>query len=362
MSIRSELNLNRSTLVLQHKLADAAVLEEDATAFDYDGVYDTLKKPAETKAVVTLGANAEGGLSKPHVGLSGTEDQKHKVREKPKYIRKLLEKAEEKKREWDLVMERKMEAERLEDEHLHGDQPKYVTKAYKEHLVESNKWKAIEEEREKREAKEDVRKRGDLTSFYSNLLNNNVAFGGEQAESTTSHELSADAKQRVLEKLTARGRNVDGEDIAGVIESKENHTLKVDPETPVEAAWSKKLEKAHSVAPTEVKTATQQSSPKGATEEPPAEEDDEILHLKAALAAAKAKKERQEPSGDNNGKRTATEAFGETAPAVSGPKKQPKEPEPIDLSARNKESAVDDAKARYLARKKAKEDAAKQKK
>ena len=86
-----------------------------------------------------------------------------------------------------------MQKEREEDEHLHGNQPKYVTKGYKDHLKESNKWKAIEEARAAREAKEDVRKTGDLHGFYRNLLNNNVAFGGEDL-GTSSHELSEDAK------------------------------------------------------------------------------------------------------------------------------------------------------------------------
>lgn len=262
-------------------------------------------------------------------------------------------------REWDLVMERKMQKEREEDEHLHGDQPKYVTKAYKEHLVESNKWKAIEEEREKREAREDVRKRGDLTGFYRNLLTSNVAFGGEQAEATSSHELSADAKQRVLEKLTAHGRNVDVGDVASVIDSKENHTLEADPNAaPVQADWSKKLQEQHGAnAVTEIEDTAEEA--RHSTEA--TEEDAEIARLKASLAAAKARKERED--AEQGQKRTADEAFAsaEASGSLQSESKQQNQPAEPDLSARNKETAVNDAKARFLARKKAKEDAARAK-
>ena len=249
-----------------------------------------------------------------------------------------------------------MQKEREEDEHLHGDQPKYVTKAYKEHLVESNKWKAIEQEREKREAKEDVRKRGDMTGFYRNLLTSNVAFGGEQAEATSSHELSADAKQRVLEKLTAGGRNVDVEDVASVIDSKENHTIEANPDAPVQAEWSKKLQEEHGDVPaTEVEYTDASDQAKSS------EEDAEIARLKASLAAAKARKERED--GEQGKKRSADEAFAGAdvqATQQAEAKKQDKPAEPdVKLGARNTEAAVSDAKARFLARKKAKEDAAK---
>jgi len=248
-------------------------------------------------------------------------------------------------------MERKMQKEREEDEHLHGDQPKYVTKAYKEHLVESNKWKAIEAEREKREAKEDVRKRGDLTGFYRNLLNNNVAFGGEDAESTASHELSADAKQRVLDKLTAGGRNVSADDVAYINDSKANHTIEADPNASgTQADWSKQLQDSNKTDEI-IEPVAKEEEP----EEPEEEEDPEIARLKAQLAAARAMKERAD--ADNKKKRDATEAFGDkpgdNVPDVEivDKKPKPKEPEVVDLTARNKGGAVDDAKARYLARK-----------
>ena len=106
------------------------MLEEDATAFDYDDVYETLKAPAEKKEVAVLGAGTEALGRQPGITAGSRDDQKHQVRvrvrttchsltstpknmqttqnqlthcllpfskEKPKYIRKLLEKAEEKK-------------------------------------------------------------------------------------------------------------------------------------------------------------------------------------------------------------------------------------------------------------------------
>jgi len=333
--------------------AHQAVLEEDPTAFDYDDVYDQMKAPPKPEVAV-LGADHE------QLGIANaTPREGHKVKAKPKYIRKLLEKAEEKKREWDLVMERKMQKEREEDEHLHGNQPKYVTKGYKDHLKESNKWKAIEEARAAREAKEDVRKTGDLHGFYRNLLNNNVAFGGEDL-GTSSHELSEDAKARVLEKLTAGGRNVDVADVVDIVNSVKNHTVVVeDNGAPVQAEWSKKLQDEH--APIEMPEAEDEEEEEEKEEAP----DPEIARLKAELAAAKAKSlrekelkreasEKPETKDEPDSKRARTED-----PPAEKKAEKPKEPE-VDLNARrNTETAAMDAKARYLARKKQKEDAAK---
>ena len=75
--------------------ANAKVLEEDASAFDYDDLYDDMKPQEKTEAEA-LGLKQH--LSQP--GLQTNPDAKkvgHKIQQKPKYIRKLLEKAEEKK-------------------------------------------------------------------------------------------------------------------------------------------------------------------------------------------------------------------------------------------------------------------------
>lgn len=137
----------------QHKKA----LEEDPSAFDYDGVYDQMKE----KQV-----------------LPKEQDRQDR---KPKYIQKLIEKAKQREREHEIVYERKLAKERSQDEHLYADKDKFITSAYKKKLAEQAKWMEEERLRELREEKEDVTKKTDLSDFYFNL-SKNVAFGAGDAD------------------------------------------------------------------------------------------------------------------------------------------------------------------------------------
>jgi len=76
--------------------AEAAVLEQDATAFDYDDVYESMKAPPKQEPQM-VGVGAPATQEQQFGVKQATEGEKHVIREKPKYIRKLLEKAEEKK-------------------------------------------------------------------------------------------------------------------------------------------------------------------------------------------------------------------------------------------------------------------------
>ncbi|KAG8387447.1 hypothetical protein BUALT_Bualt02G0022300 [Buddleja alternifolia] len=138
----------------QHKKA----LEEDPSAFDYDGVYDKMKekqiRPVE-------------------------QDRQDR---KPRYIKALMDKAKQREREHEISYERKVAKERSKDEHLYADKDKFVTSAYKKKLAEQAKWMEEERLREMREEKEDVTKKTDLSDFYFNLAKN-VAFGAGEADS-----------------------------------------------------------------------------------------------------------------------------------------------------------------------------------
>lgn len=95
-----------------------------------------------------------------------------------------------------------MAKERAEEEAAMGADaadatPKFVTAAYRAKLAEAQKWEAADkaaQEQEERQA-EMQRKEGGLTSFYSNLLTKNLAFG------------SADAASASVSVYTAGGAN-----------------------------------------------------------------------------------------------------------------------------------------------------------
>lgn len=57
------------------------------------------------------------------------------------------EKAEERKREQDILYERKLTREREVEDHLFGDKERFVTSAYRKKLEETAKWQ--EEEKKK---------------------------------------------------------------------------------------------------------------------------------------------------------------------------------------------------------------------
>ncbi|CAL8465513.1 g5049 [Coccomyxa elongata] len=131
----------------------AAALAEDASVFDYDGVYDSIQE----------------ARVQPR--------QQEKLARKSRYIEGLLDKAKEREREQDIIYERTLLKERAAEDHLFGDKDKFVTAAYKKKLEEDQKWLAAERIREARDAKADVVKAGHMGNFYRNIMTGNVAFG-----------------------------------------------------------------------------------------------------------------------------------------------------------------------------------------
>ncbi|NXJ95413.1 NSRP1 protein, partial [Corythaixoides concolor] len=137
----------------QTKLEIQKALEEDATVYEYDSIYDEMQqKKKESNARV----------------LSGKDDKK------PRYIQNILKAAEIRKKEQEKRMERKIQKEREMEGGEFDHKEAFVTSAYKKKLQE----RAEEEERERREAALeaylDVTKQKDLSGFYRHLLNQRV--------------------------------------------------------------------------------------------------------------------------------------------------------------------------------------------
>lgn len=146
-------------------------LEEDPSAFDYDGVYDQMK----------------GNQARPI--------QEDRAKREPKYIGKLMEKAKQRAREHDIVYERQLAKERAKEDHLFGDKEKFVTSAYKKKLMEDAKWLEEERVRELREQKHEVGNKSDMSDFYRNLLKNNEAFGGRNLSKPTEKSSTPTSKE-----------------------------------------------------------------------------------------------------------------------------------------------------------------------
>ncbi|KAM6110830.1 nuclear speckle splicing regulatory protein 1 isoform 2-T2 [Pterocles gutturalis] len=143
----------RKQAMKQTKLEIQKALEEDATVYEYDSIYDEMQqKKKESSARV----------------LSGKDDKK------PRYIQNILKAAEIRKKEQEKRMERKIQKEREMEGGEFAHKESFVTSAYKKKLQE----RAEEEERERREAALeaylDVTKQKDLSGFYRHLLNQTV--------------------------------------------------------------------------------------------------------------------------------------------------------------------------------------------
>ena len=88
-------------------------LEQDASIYDYDGVYDEMKQTKET----------------------ANEDKKVADR-KPKYMATLLETAKKRQQLHERRTERKVQKEREQEGDEFADKESFVTEAYKQKMAE----------------------------------------------------------------------------------------------------------------------------------------------------------------------------------------------------------------------------------
>lgn len=130
----------------------AMALKEDAAIFDYDSHYDDVQK----------------SRMKPK--------QEEKMQRESKYIAHLLHTAEERKREQEVLYEKRLAKEREAEDILFGDKEKFVTSAYKKKLEEAEKWKMEQKKKKEEEEREAVEKRGHMGDFYRNLFKKNVDY------------------------------------------------------------------------------------------------------------------------------------------------------------------------------------------
>ncbi|EFA80207.1 hypothetical protein PPL_07029 [Heterostelium album PN500] len=128
------------------KLHNAA-LEEDSTVFDYDGVYDQMKKQEKQTA---------------------RKQQQSMITGKPKYIQNLMAEADRKKRENERVKDRIIQKEREAEGDLYKDKEVFLTSGYKKKLEERKRQEEIDRQAE---LSHDVTKKKDLSDFHRNLYN-----------------------------------------------------------------------------------------------------------------------------------------------------------------------------------------------
>ncbi|KAK4878768.1 hypothetical protein RN001_011274 [Aquatica leii] len=143
----------KTTLKRQDRLLQEKAIEEDPTVFQYDELYDDME--AKRK---------ESKLSRKDLN------------KKPKYINKLLQSAERRKRENERRIERQVQREREAEGNEFQDKESFVTSAYRAKLEELKKLDEQEQREDYLEAIGDVRKQENLDGFYRHLYDQKVLF------------------------------------------------------------------------------------------------------------------------------------------------------------------------------------------
>lgn len=157
---------------MQKKIAQKMqeeALAEDSKIFEYDEVYDEIaaKRNEEKLAKKSTDAN------------------------KPKYITKLLETAEKRKKEHERRVERQVQKEREAEGEEFKDKESFVTSTYRKKLEEMKE----AEEAEKREAYleniGDVTKQQDISGFYRHIYEQKMSTETSTTEKDTAVPVAA---------------------------------------------------------------------------------------------------------------------------------------------------------------------------
>lgn len=138
----------------QTRINAERALAEDPTIYQYDEVYAEI-----------------------HVD---TKKKKEKKKEEPKYITKLLENAEKRKRENEVRVERMVQKEREAEGDMFKDKEKFVTASYRKKLEEFKLLEEQDKEKERLETIGEVTKQGNIDGFYRHIYSQTFDIGGRK--------------------------------------------------------------------------------------------------------------------------------------------------------------------------------------
>ncbi|CRK98058.1 CLUMA_CG011427, isoform A [Clunio marinus] len=147
-TIDSSAVLKKQAIKLQQE-----ALAEDPNIFQYDEVYDEMEQKRK-----------EEKLAKK------TSDAKT-----PKYIAKLLETADKRKKEHERRIERQVQKEREAEGNMYKDKESFVTSSYRKKLEEMKEAEKAEEREAYLENIGDVTKQQDLSGFYRHIYEQKMA-------------------------------------------------------------------------------------------------------------------------------------------------------------------------------------------
>ncbi|CDS39753.1 coiled coil domain containing protein [Echinococcus multilocularis] len=139
-------------------------LEEDASVFQYDEVYDEISREKDQKLLEKSLPSAR----------------------KSKYVGKLLQASAVRKLEKELLTERKAQRELEAEQEKYGDKESFVTGAYKKKMAELRELVERRREEEAREEVMDVTKQDGLGGFYRYMFQQKTASRRTPSPTSTS--------------------------------------------------------------------------------------------------------------------------------------------------------------------------------
>ena len=194
---------------LRHRVGAAAAAAADGVDYDYDAEYDSFSTTATNKTNSDTGDN-------------NTATTKEKA--KPRYITSLLQTAQRRNREHEVVHERKVIHEQQQEEDENGEyegKERIITNSYKRKLEEREHWAREEAERTRQEElrdeqlKESCNKGGYMTNSLMlgivgrNLLTMNNKNNEQQRTTTIDRDLGVrrEGEEEKVSFLTDKRNN-----------------------------------------------------------------------------------------------------------------------------------------------------------
>ncbi|KAF9332144.1 hypothetical protein BG006_004988 [Podila minutissima] len=316
----------QSNAVLEQQ---SAALAQDASVFDYDGVYDQLKAGDRAKELARKQDSAD---------------------RKPKYVNALLQAAETRKRDRQIAEERKIEREREQEGEQFKDKEMFITPAYK---AQKEAMRKAEEEDRKREEMLAKDKDGSLMQgFYKNLLDQRTQLRtGSEGDVASSRKVSAVE----LEALEQEKRNKEREE-REIAEQARERGLKVSVNDEGQVVDKRELLKGGlNIVKKPTTESTSSSSSRSGRDRRSSDYDRDRAYrdYKDSKSSSRHGNDRYEDRGDQ---RSRTTEMIERQLLAQEEKRKEEEKQREDsiresLKRKNEDNQVMDAKARYLARK-----------
>jgi len=315
----------QSNAVLEQQ---SAALAQDASVFDYDGVYDQLKAGDRAKELARKQDSAD---------------------RKPKYVNALLQAAETRKRDRQIAEERKIEREREQEGEEFKDKEMFITPAYK---AQKEAMRKAEEEDRKREEMLAKDKDGSLMQgFYKNLLDQRTQLRTGDSDTSSTKVSAAD-----LEALEQEKRNREREE-REIAEHARERGLKLSVNEEGQVVDKRELLKGGlNIVKKKPTTGSASSSSRPGRDNRSSDYDRDRAYreYKDSKSSSRHGNDRYEDRGSDQRSRTTEMIERQLLEQEDKRKEEEKQREDAireSLKRKNEDNQVMDAKARYLARK-----------